>query len=636
MSIPSAVSLIFLLAAVASSETPTPFLILGARNTRLGEAHLGPTALSPDGRLALAAADGFVELIDPETREVRFAHQPPFEAGSIRFLGKHRLIGVGKTGRVASWDAETGGSSVTLRLNGREYEFPALSADGRRIAFISASGVISVIDAGTGKKLSVLGRPSDDFLGRPLLVALSPDGSWAASGDWLGGVKVWRVETARVVWSTRAFSGAQALVSRGAAGPNFGAPNAVVSFAFSPNGRLLAASGREGVLFVFDVASGKLMHEDATAGGDSCALTFHPDGRSLIAGGGRGGLKRIRVPHGGDIFSIEGTTGYREISISTDGRRLVALDNERFLTTLDIRTGFKLGTGTTRTVWRAEYSRDGSLLAAGGSDGAVEIYSMPKGKRIFGFQAHQEPIMQLALSPDASLLATIGSDLRLRVWNVASGKKTWEAATAGISFANRFAFAPDGRTLITGDKNTLVAWNARSGKRLKEFASHPGEVEDIAISPDGRYAATGCDDTRIRLWDIRSGKQLFAQPAVPTRYNLTTDVMFTPDGRQLVGRVRNGGPLYRLSVPDGRILETVKLDRGVRATILSDDGRLAVSQDDSLLTRWTAFFLDRHGERKFVFQDQLGAGEMVALSPDGKHLITAGEDGLLRVWSVPP
>lgn len=632
MFIPSAFCLIILLPVAAYSNPSSPRL-LGDRNTRLGELYRGPVALSSDGSRALAAtADGRVEILDPVTRRVLSSHRPPFEAETIEFLGGDRLMGSGKNGLTASWDAETGGSSLTLRLHGAEYRSPVSSADGRRIAFTDDEGVITIVDAIAGGKLADLGRPSDDFDRRPWVLALSPDGKRAASGDGAGNVAIWDVDAAKIAWSTAAFSGRRDMVSSGVMGPHYGPPDAAASFAFSPNGRLVAVCGREGELLVFDAASGRLLLRDAA----SSPLTFHPDGRSLFAGIRGGGLKRIRVPGGGAVFSNAGKTDYSDISISTDGLRIVALENGRYLAALDARTGLAVGTGTTRSVWRAEYSRDGKLLASGGNDGIVEIYSMPKGERLLRIKAHQESVRMLAFSPDASLLATIGHDETLRVWNAVSGRKVWEAAYKSISFADRFAFAPDGGSLIVGDKKALVVWSARSGKRLKEFAGHPGEVENVIISRDGRYAATGCNDSRLRLWNIRSGKLLFAQPAAASRWSWTLDLAFTSDGRQLVGRDRNGDRVFRFSVPDGRLLETIALDRNVRGTILSVDGRLAITQNDGTRTGWSAFLLAPNGERTMVFQGQPGLGEMLALSPDGKQMVTSADDGLLRVWSVPP
>ena len=630
-------TLILLLAAGVRCETTAPQLILGERNVRLGELYRGPAAISPDGRRALAAAlDGRIELLDIESRRVKSSHRPPFEAETIEFLGNDRLIGSGKKGLVASWDAETGGSSVTLRLSGEEHHLPVASWDGRRVAFYDQQGVITVIDAATGKKITDLGRPNEDFYRRPWLIALSSDGRKAASGDWIGNIDFWNVDTAKIVWSTRAFSGHQEMVSHGAAGAHYGSPDTVVSFAFSPNGRLLGAAGSKGELIVFDTASGNLASKGSTAGPEAYALTFHPDGRSLFAGDRQGGLKRMGSHSGRDFFAISGKAGYSSLSISTDGLRIVALEKDRMVTVRDARTGLALGTGTTRVVRRVEYSRDGSLLAAGGDDGVVEIYAMPRGERLLRFKAHLESVRMLAFSPDASRIATIGYDGRLRVWKTASGEKLWEGPVVGISFAQRFAFAPDGKILITGDEKGMVVWNARSGKRLKEFGGHPMDVEDIAISANGRYAASGGGDARIRLWDIRSGKKLFEQPAVATPYSWTADISFTPDGRQVVGRDRNGNKFFRLSVPDGRVIETIRLDHNVRETILLADGRLAVSEDDNMLSRWTAYLLGPKGERKYIFRDRPGIGVMVAISPDGKQLVTAGDDGLLRVWIVPP
>lgn len=642
MIISSTLPLIVLLSAVAHSETPSPRRILGERNALLGATHREVVALSRDGeRALLLEEDGRVELLDPVTRRVLSTHQPPLEATTIQFLGKERLIGWGKDGRVASWDADTGGSSLTLRHSGKEFRQPVSSHDGGRIAFVEDQGVVAVIDANTGVRVASLGRASDDFYRQPMELALSADGRLAASGDWEGSVIVWNVDAAAVVWSTRAFSGRQEMVSRGVAGPHYGFPDSAVSLAFSPNGRVLAAGGRKGELFLFDAQSGRTVRADRAEESAPYPLLFHPDGRSLIAGGRAGSLRRLRVFGRDDVFSVKGRTDITQLAISTDGLRLVALEKDGMVVARDARDGRTPGPARTRTVWRAEYSGDGRFLAAGGDDGVVELFSMPGGERLRSIKAHAGAVTLLSFSPDGSLLATVGYSETLlikdlRVWDAVSGKKIWGEHVKGVSFGERFAFAPNGRTLIIGDDKDLVVWDARSGKRLRVFARHPKSVDDIAVSPDGRYVATGCDDARIRLWSMASGKPLFEVPVDASQYSWTKDISFTPDGKQVVGWDRNARRHYRLAVPSGRVLEAVKLDKTARAVLLSSDGRLAVSQDDNTLGKWTAYMLGSRGDRKQLFENLRGVGTMVALSPDGRDLVTAGDDGFLRVWSVPP
>lgn len=68
---------------------------------------------------------------------------------------------------------------------------------------------------------------------------------------------------------------------------------------------------------------------------------------------------------------------------------------------------------------------------------------------------------------------------------------------------------PDGRTVISGGGNgNLTAYDTASGRKLRDFTGHTGEVWAVAPSPDGRLLVSGSHDQTVRLWEIASGKLL--------------------------------------------------------------------------------------------------------------------------------
>lgn len=154
-------------------------------------------------------------------------------------------------------------------------------------------------------------------------------------------------------------------------------------------------------------------------------------------------------------------------------------------------------------------------------------------------RGHTDEVVALAYSPDARLLASASRDGSVRVWDVLDGSEV--SALTGDTPATTVAFAPDGRTLMTG-----WADGALIPIRLVDFAvaeprlAHTGSVIGLAYSPSGRLLASVGEDSRVIVWDEVDGA-----------------VMPLPDG--------HSGSVYSVVFsPDGTLLATLGVDNTIR------------------------------------------------------------------------
>src|ERR1700740_3336724 len=70
-------------------------------------------------------------------------------------------------------------------------------------------------------------------------------------------------------------------------------------------------------------------------------------------------------------------------------------------------------------------------------------------------------------------------------------------------------FSRDGRYVVTASSDqTVKLWEVKTGREVQTFKGHVGDVNAADISPDEKLVASGADDKSVRIWDLRTGQEL--------------------------------------------------------------------------------------------------------------------------------
>jgi WD40 repeat protein/tRNA A-37 threonylcarbamoyl transferase component Bud32 len=274
-------------------------------------------------------------------------------------------------------------------------------------------------------------------------------------------------------------------------------------------------------------------------------------------------------------------------------------------------------------------------------DGRHVLWDL-EAERALPFPGGVTGLSAAAWSPDGRILAVGGSDGDVVVARFPGGEEATRIRFPGrIRLLN---FSVDGRYLAIAGGPSARVWNVRSRTFATSELLHPAEVTTLAFHPEGRFLATGCSDSRARLFDVpgEAGSPLW--PPVPHRQEGGTvwyPTFFSPPtfidgGRGLITYNGTGGITWR-AVETGaevRTLDSPEVSGRIAATELSPDGRyLAVSGFQKPgVVRLFDLTTGRPVGPDLEHQSTVCSA---AFSPDGRMLVNGSTDNTARLWSVP-
>jgi WD40 repeat protein len=269
--------------------------------------------------------------------------------------------------------------------------------------------------------------------------------------------------------------------------------------------------------------------------------------------------------------------------------------------------------------------------------------------RLRAFEDHSAAVTTAAFRPDGKVVLTGCADGSLRLWDTATGDSLGPPLRQpvpiwAVGFHSAKGLA--GRPLAVGrlDDRTLQVLDATTGQRLGSLV-HPDVVRAVAFSPDGTVILTGCEDRKARLWDALTGQATgpvldHPLPVSAVAFSPNGNLLLTGSGdpRDFPGAVGFQGDARVWDRVTGKMRgPAVVVGRNVLSLALSPDGKVlllgcyAVRQ----LAQPVAFLADTQTGRVLR---QLPPGQdnanAVAFHPDGRTVLTASNDGKVRLFEA--
>lgn len=331
-----------------------------------------------------------------------------------------------------------------------------------------------------------------------------------------------------------------------------------------------------------------------------------------------------------------------------------------------------------KAIWRTQiddhpiglaWSPDGKMLAVAGVSGPITLFNGADGAVQHTLPGHTLDTMAIAWHSDSRTLASVGQDGKVRLWASETGLQTAEME-GGASWVERVAFSPVGDGLASAAGRKLRLWNT-SGDLIHEYPDANSTITDIkwrydgkqfAISayngvvlydptkpeplhrfewqgstltlewsPDGKYIATGDQDSTVHFWITESGQDLqmwgYETKVLELSWSLNSRYLATGGGTQVVIWDCSGkGPANTKPITlEGHqhLIKHLKFQR--QGMLLASGG------NEGLLAIWKVEKKKPGLLADAVFKAPIAG---MAWSPDDRCIAVSDESGTLSIAAV--
>ena len=357
------------------------------------------------------------------------------------------------------------------------------------------------------------------------------------------------------------------------------------------------------------------------------SVAYTRDERRLLTGS-RDGSIRLWDRHTAEVVRrwFPHRAHVSRMRVSPDGKWVLSYGNDHLL----IETS--LETGTPRLPWERHlsavtavvFSPDGSVCVTGSMDNTIRIWDAGTWMTSRTIENPGTEVTGLAISADGAHLAAASKDGTVGIFDLETGGLSL-TLPGHRGYARAVAFCGD-RVVSAGDDGIVAVWDLAKGEAVHSMAGHVGGILALSVRGDGERALSGGRDGTVREWGLGDGREL---TTIQAHRGAVEAVDYAGDGQHALSVGRDGA-VVEWDLQAGIDVLCLEQDDWIESAVFAGDGIFCTAGRGGDIRVWNRGM----GLEAGRLLGHEGAVHALAVSPDGRTLVSGSADSTALVWSL--
>jgi WD40 repeat protein/serine/threonine protein kinase len=516
----------------------------------------------------------------------------------------------GQEGSIKRWDLESGSLVSELAGHDGAINTLALSDDGRILISGGADKSLRMWHAASGTALRTMHGHQSEITS----VAVSTDGVHAISGGKDNTVRIWELGHGRCLTTLQ------------------GHIKPVRGVSWRRDGRRAASCADDGKIFIWQanhpetpfastpVICQATSSETILSQGQAFEAHLRAGTNALETGNTLRAAQEIRTAREqpGHQRSPDAIQLWQQLYVLLPRTRLRGLWEDGFITQ---------GDAAIRSI---HLTRSGRYALVLSGEKSLKVWDVIERRPVREFDTGTQQIECVTLSPDGYDAVTGG--WQMAAWNAQRGdqRKVFESKGEVL---NAIALSLDGRWAASAQSKSISIWEMETGRLLQTLTGHTGDVNALAWNPSGETLVSSAADRRVVIWHPHTN---MAPKVLDGHEGNITALAMSPDGQRILSGT---GSIWarpgELRLWNTRTLKCERVLEGHADSIYSigwsGDSRYAITGSaDRTAVLWDV----NTGQRIYTLEGHKDSVFTTCFSADGRFALTGGKDGSLRIWTL--